>query len=86
MRNINWASQYKPTYEEHQVDDFYSLNINKHMKGYSFWKGFWKAVTSMALVGLPILLQILPSDWLNMTVGGIAVLVLNFLKFSYKKA
>ena len=52
---------------------------------YSFSKGLTKSVTSVLLVGLPILIGILPAEWMNLTVGGLLVLLVNFLRFKYVK-
>lgn len=54
------------------------------MQKYSFFKGLGKAVVSTVLFGLPILIQVLPSDILNLTIGGLLVLALNFAKTVYK--
>lgn len=52
-------------------------------KPYSFGKGLGKAVVATILFGLPILAQILPTDFLNLTIGGLLVLVLNWAKVKY---
>lgn len=53
---------------------------------YSFKKGLWKAVVGFLVFGLPFFLDIIPSDILNLTVGGILALGLNYLKIIYKSA
>ena len=60
-----------------------NLEIFMSNRKYSFIKGLIKAIVSMILVGLPILIQILPSDIANLTIGGVLVLALNFLKTKY---
>ena len=52
---------------------------------YSFWKGVKKAVLSVILVGAPVVLSALPAEWMNLTVGGVLVLAVNFLKVKYVK-
>lgn len=52
-------------------------------KTYSFKKGLGKTLLSMALVGIPIIAQLLPSDVLNLTLGGLLVLGLNYVKTVY---
>lgn len=50
---------------------------------YSFSKGLKKSLISMVLIGLPMLLQLLPEQWLNLTLGGALVLIVNYLKIRY---
>lgn len=50
---------------------------------YSFQKGLKKAVVNMVLIGLPILVQVLPAEWANLTLGGALVLIVNYLKVRY---
>jgi hypothetical protein len=52
---------------------------------YSFKKGIIKAVISVVLVGVPLLLQVLPTEALNLTLGGLLVLLQNYVKFNYVK-
>jgi hypothetical protein len=52
---------------------------------YSFWKGVKKAVLSVILVGAPIVVSALPAEWMNITLGGLLVLIVNFLKVKYVK-
>lgn len=53
---------------------------------YSFTKGIGKALISLAIVGIPILLQVLPTDLLNLTVSGILLIALNWAKFTINNA
>ena len=53
------------------------------MKKYSFKKGLGKAAIAFLLFAIPVLLQILPSDLLNLTVGGLLALLYNFAKTKY---
>lgn len=55
------------------------------MNTYSIRKGLTKAFTSILLFAIPFALQVAPEKWLNLTVGGILVLILNFLKFQYNQ-
>lgn len=58
--------------------------INDSKKKYSFWKGVYKAIISMIIIGLPIIFNILPSDILNMTLGGVLAVILNWAKIRYQ--
>ena len=51
---------------------------------YSFIKGLIKSVVSVLLVGAPVVLGLLPAEWMNLTVGGALVLLVNFLKIKYR--
>jgi len=50
---------------------------------YSFWRGIYKALIGMIIIGLPIIFQILPTDIMNLTLGGILALILNWAKIKY---
>ena len=50
---------------------------------YSFKKGLGKAVIAVILFSIPVALNILPSDFLNLTVGGLLTLLYNFAKIKY---
>ena len=52
-------------------------------KEYSFLRGLRKSVVAVLLVGLPMVLQVMPADWANLTVGGGLVLLVNFLRVKY---
>ena len=52
---------------------------------YSVLKGLKKAIISVILIGVPLLLQVLPEQWLNLTLGGLLVLLANYVKFAYIK-
>jgi len=54
-------------------------------KKYSFWIGLKKVLLNLIIVGVPLVLQILPSDILNLTVSGILLLILNYIKVNYAK-
>lgn len=54
-------------------------------KKYSFWKGLGKSVVSVILVGLPLVVTVLPSEWMNLTLGGVLVLLVNYLKVRFAK-
>jgi hypothetical protein len=55
------------------------------MNKYSFWKGVKKSMISVILVGAPLVFTLLPAEWMNLTVGGVAVILLNYLKFRFAK-
>ena len=50
------------------------------MKTYSFWKGLKKALFSILIVGLPLLVEILPTEWANLTLSGALLLIVNYIK------
>jgi len=50
------------------------------MKTYSFWTGLKKALVQVVLFGLPLLIQLLPEAWMNITVGGLLTLAVNYIK------
>ena len=52
------------------------------MNKYSFWKGLKKVVISLVIVGVPLVIQALPSEWANLTLSGALLLLLNWLKTS----
>jgi len=52
---------------------------------YSFTKGLKKTAVSLIIVALPLLAQALPSDWANVTLSGVILLLVNFLKVQYSK-
>jgi len=52
---------------------------------YSFWKGVKKSALSVILVGAPIVISALPTQWMDITVGGLLVLIVNYLKFKATK-
>ena len=53
-------------------------------KEYSWVKGLTKSVVAVLLVGLPMLVQVMPSEYANLTIGGLAVLLVNYLKVKYQ--
>jgi len=64
-----------------ELENFYQLS-NNNMQKYSFWIGFKKAFVQVILFGLPLLAQILPEAWMNLTLGGVLTLVVNYIKVS----
>ena len=55
-------------------------------KKYNIWKGAFKALISLVIVGVPIIMQLTPAHILDLTVSGILLILLNWAKFYYKKA
>lgn len=47
---------------------------------YSFWIGFKKAIIPVLIVGLPLISQLLPTEIGNLTVSGILLMLINYLK------
>ena len=52
---------------------------------FRFGKMFVKGLAGFILFAIPILLDILPTDVLNLTIGGALVMAKNFIKFNYVK-
>ena len=59
-------------------------NKNNKMIKYSFGKGLWKTVVSLFLVLAPIILQVAPNQYLDITIGGALLLIVNWAKVKYK--
>lgn len=51
-------------------------------KGYSVLVTLRKGLITLALFGVPVLLDVLPEEWLNLTVGSLLVMVINFIKYN----
>ena len=47
---------------------------------YSFLIGLEKSVFRAVVVGVPIIVGVLPEAWMNMTIGGALMLLLNWVK------
>lgn len=52
-------------------------------KKYSFWIGLRKMAINLLVVGAPLLMGILPTEWMNMTLSGAILLVINYAKVKY---
>lgn len=50
---------------------------------YSFWKGLRKTLVNMAIIGLPIVVQLAPEQWKNLSLGGLCYLIVNYLKVKW---
>lgn len=50
---------------------------------YSFTKGLGKGVVGVIIFAVPLVLMDNPS-WANLTVGGLLLMAVNFLKVKYK--
>lgn len=86
---MTWQSKYQShrVYDELNLSSIVEgepLTFNKSMKNYSFIKGLSKGVVSFVLFLIPVLLTSNPA-WLNLTVGGVLVIILNYLKFKYNQ-
>jgi hypothetical protein len=51
---------------------------------YSFWIGLRKSLVNIAIVGLPLLIQVLPAEWMNLTLSGALLLIVNYIKVTYR--
>jgi len=49
---------------------------------YNFWKGLKKVIISLVIVGVPLVIQVLPNEYANLTLSGALLLILNWLKTS----
>ena len=49
---------------------------------YNIWRGVLKALISMAIFAIPVLIDKFP-DIANISLGGAGVLIINFLKVKY---
>lgn len=56
------------------------------MTQYSFVKGLGKGVTSFLVFAIPVLLDVFPAEWMNLTIGGGLVMLLNYLKIKVRIA
>ena len=59
-----------------------NLEIFMGEKKYKFSKGFYKAIISIVLFAIPVIINTFP-DWANLTLGGALTLIFNFLKVKY---
>lgn len=50
---------------------------------YSFWIGVKKAIINIVIVGAPLAVTLLPEMWQNITLSGVVLLIVNFLKVRY---
>lgn len=55
----------------------------KLRENYSVLKTLNKALIAILLFAVPVLLEALPAEWMNLTVGGILVGVWNFVRFNF---
>jgi hypothetical protein len=60
-------------------------------KKYSIWKGLGKSLIQVVIFGLPLLvtsLETMPQTaaWMDLTVGGVLSVIVNFLKTKTKEA
>ena len=69
---------------EQMVVEDYKLKNNYMNIKYSFLKGLWKSAISLFLVLVPIILQLAPNQYLDITIGGLLLLALNWAKVKYK--
>jgi hypothetical protein len=50
---------------------------------YNIWSGLLKAIVKGSVFSLPMILTVLPQEWLNLTVGTLGYLLLDFLQKKY---
>ena len=51
---------------------------------YSFKKGLVKTLINLAIIGLPLVIQILPTEIANLTLSGVLLMVINYLKVTFQ--
>lgn len=49
-------------------------------KKYSFWTGVSKVLVQAFIFGLPVIAQVLPETWMNLTFAGVIAMIVNYLK------
>jgi hypothetical protein len=76
----------EPEYEFEKVGNLLDLFkwADDMDKQYSFWKGLVKGFVSFVLFLIPVLLTSFPA-YADLTIGGILVILVNWLKFRYNK-
>lgn len=52
---------------------------------YSFFIGLEKTFFRVVAVGAPLLLEVLPEQWMNLTLGGALIFLVNYAKNRNKK-
>lgn len=50
---------------------------------YSIVRGVTKALVNMAIVAVPMIIQVLPQEWMNMSLSAIILIVVNYIKVKY---
>jgi len=53
------------------------------MKKYSFWTSFIKTLVRLGIMLLPVAMTFLPQEWMNITLGGVLMMVFDKLKAQY---
>lgn len=53
-----------------------SVEVNK----YSFLVGLEKTLLRVAVIVVPIIYNVLPAEWMNITLGGALIFLMNFIK------
>jgi hypothetical protein len=76
-----YSDAYKNKWGE--LEDFYQNNLENMKQKYSFLKGLSKGILSFVLFLLPVLLTNFPA-YMDLTIGAVLVMILNFLKVSCK--
>ncbi len=78
-----WNSKFgrNRVYEE---IDFSLLGNNIKMK-YSFVKGAGKGLLAFVLFAIPVVINAFP-EFMNLTIGGLLIVLVNFFKFKYQNA
>lgn len=52
-------------------------------KTYSFVHGLSKGLVQFVIFSFPFFVELLPAEWLNLTVGGVLTVLYNYLKFKW---
>ena len=77
-----WVEQNKKRYDNLEWSEIISKDY-KNMIKYSFLKGFGKFISSIAIFSIPAVLASFP-QWADITLGGVGILLVNYLKIKLK--
>ncbi len=50
---------------------------------YNFWVSFTKMLIKVGALATPLVLALLPNEWVNLTLGGALYMLLDFLQKKY---
>ena len=59
-----------------------NLEVYMSSNSYSFKKGLIKGIVSVVVFSIPVLINEFP-QWANLSLGGVLVIAVNFLKTKY---
>lgn len=47
---------------------------------YSFWKSFLKMVVKVGVLAIPLVIGLLPKEWMDLTLGGALYMLLDWMQ------